>query len=107
MPRVSDIDDACGISTHHMFLSNCVVQVMRVWSLAAVLSLLAKHDTPRRRNAGWFRADLCGLNPAMHSVDSGGRLEVRVTFASRGKGSCGARVQVFGRECAVQRDRMN
>jgi hypothetical protein len=42
MPRVSDIDDACGISTHHLFLSNCVVQVMRVWSLAAVLSLLAK-----------------------------------------------------------------
>ena len=47
MPRVSDIDDACGISAHHMFLSNCVMQVMRVWSLAAVLSLLAKHDTPR------------------------------------------------------------
>ena len=44
VPRVSDIDDACSISTHHMFLSNCVVQVMRVWSLAAVLSLLAKHD---------------------------------------------------------------
>jgi hypothetical protein len=42
MPRVSDIDDACGISTHHMFLSKCVRQVMRVWSLAAVLSLLAK-----------------------------------------------------------------
>jgi hypothetical protein len=64
MPRVSDIDDACGISTHHMFLSNCVVQVMRVWSLAAVLSLLAKHDTPRRGSAAWFRADPCGLNPA-------------------------------------------
>ena len=42
MPRVSDIDDACGISAHHMFLSNCVVQVMRVWLLAAVLSPLAK-----------------------------------------------------------------
>ncbi len=30
-----------------MLLSNCVVQVMRVWSLAAVLrlSLLARHDT--------------------------------------------------------------
>ncbi len=42
MPRVSEIDGACGISTHHMFLSNCVVQVMRVWSLPAVLSLLAK-----------------------------------------------------------------
>jgi hypothetical protein len=64
MPCVSDIDDACGISTHHMFLSNCVVQVMRVWSLAAVLSLLAKYDTPRRGSAAWFRADPCGLNPA-------------------------------------------
>ena len=42
MPHVSGIDDACDISAHHMFLSNCVVQVMRVWSLAAVLSLLAK-----------------------------------------------------------------
>ena len=63
MPRVSDIDNACGISAHHMFLSNCVVQVMRVWSLAAVLSPLAKHDTPRRGNASWFRADPCGLNP--------------------------------------------
>jgi hypothetical protein len=63
MPRVSDIDNACGISAHHMFLSNCVVQVMRVWSLPAVLSPLAKHDTPRRGNASWFRADPCGLNP--------------------------------------------
>ncbi len=63
MPRVSDIDYACGISAHHMFLSNCAMQVMRVWSLAAVLSLLAKHDTPRRGNASWFRADPCGLNP--------------------------------------------
>ena len=42
MPRASDIDGACGISAHHMFLSNCVVQVMRVWSLPAVLSPLAK-----------------------------------------------------------------
>ena len=42
MPRVSGIDDACGISAHHMFLSNCVMQVMRVWSLPAVLSPLAK-----------------------------------------------------------------
>ena len=42
MPRVSGIDDACGISAHHMFLSNCVVQVMRVWSLPAFLSPLAK-----------------------------------------------------------------
>jgi hypothetical protein len=33
MPHVSGIDDSCGISAHHMFLSNCVVQVMRVWSL--------------------------------------------------------------------------
>ena len=42
MPRVSGIDDACGISAHHMFLSNCVMQVMRVWSLPAFLSPLAK-----------------------------------------------------------------
>jgi hypothetical protein len=63
-PRVSGIDDAYGISTEHIFLSNCVVQVMRVWSLPAVLSLLAKHDTPQRGNASWFRADPCGLNPA-------------------------------------------
>ena len=42
MPHVSGIDDACDISAHHMLLSNCVVQVMRVWSLAAVLSPLAK-----------------------------------------------------------------
>jgi hypothetical protein len=63
MPRVSDIDYACGILAHHMFLSNCVMQVMRVWSLAAVLSLLAKHDTPRRGNASWFRADPRGLDP--------------------------------------------
>ena len=42
MPRVSDIDYACGILAHHMFLSNCVMQVMRVWSLPALLSLLAK-----------------------------------------------------------------
>jgi hypothetical protein len=25
MPHVSDIDDASGISAHHMFLSNCGV----------------------------------------------------------------------------------
>ena len=43
----------------------------------------------------------------MHGHDSGGRLEVPVTSASRGKGSCGARAQLYGRECAVQRDRMN
>ena len=42
MSRVSGIDDARGISAHHMFLSNCVMQVMRVWSLPAVLSPLAK-----------------------------------------------------------------
>ena len=48
MPRVSGIDDAYCISVHLMFLSNCVVQIMRVWSLPALLSLLAKHDTPRR-----------------------------------------------------------
>ena len=65
MPSVSGIDDAYCISVHLMFLSDCVVQVMRVWSLAAVLSLLAKNDTPRRGNAGWFRADPCGLNVAV------------------------------------------
>ncbi len=48
MPHVSVIDDACGISAHHMFLSNCVVQVMRVWSLPAVLSPLAKQHIRRR-----------------------------------------------------------
>ena len=42
MSRVSGIDEAYGISAHHMFLSNCVMQVMRVWSLPAVLSPLAK-----------------------------------------------------------------
>ena len=107
MPRVSDIDDACGISAHYMFLSNCVVQVMRVWSLAAVLSLL--RSTIRRGEgtlAGSAQIHVASIQ-TMHSVDSGGRPEVRVTSASRGKGSCGARVQVFGRECAVQRDRMN
>ena len=43
----------------------------------------------------------------MHCLDSGGRLEVRLSSVTRGKGACGARVQVFGRECAVQRGRMN
>ena len=43
----------------------------------------------------------------MHFLDSGGHLEVRGRSASRGKGSCGARVQVFGRECAVHRDRID
>ena len=43
-PRVSGIDDAYGISTEHIFLSNCVMQVMRVWSLPALLSLLAASD---------------------------------------------------------------
>ena len=42
MPHASDIDNACGISAYHMFFSNCVVQVMRVWSLPAFLSPLAK-----------------------------------------------------------------
>ena len=40
----------------------------------------------------------------MHSLDSGRRLEVRVTSASRGKGSYVARVQAFGRECTIQRN---
>ena len=51
MPNASDIDDAYGISAHHMFLSNCVVQVMRVWSLPALLLLLAKHRCTLRRHA--------------------------------------------------------
>ena len=51
MPNASDIDDAYGISAHHMFLSNCVVQVMRVWSLPALLLLLAKHGYTLRRHA--------------------------------------------------------
>ena len=51
MPNASDIDDAYGILAHHMFLSNCVVQVMRVWSLPAVLSPLAKHGYTLRRHA--------------------------------------------------------
>jgi len=42
MPRVSDIDDAYDISARYILLSNCVVQVMRVWSLPAFLSPLAK-----------------------------------------------------------------
>ena len=107
MPRVSDIDDACGISTHHMFLSNCVMQVMRVWSLAAVLSL--PRSTIRRGEGalpGSAQIHVASIQP-MHFLDSGGRLEVRGTSASRGKGSCGARVQVFGRECAVHRDRID
>ena len=42
LQHAARVDDACGISTHHMFLSNCVVQVMRVWSLPALLLPLAK-----------------------------------------------------------------
>ena len=42
MARLSGIDDAYGISVHYMFLSKCAMQVMRVWSLLAVLSPLAK-----------------------------------------------------------------
>ena len=49
-PRVSGINDAYGISTEHIFLSNCVLQVMRVWSLPALLSLLAASD-PKIRSA--------------------------------------------------------
>ena len=64
MPRVSGIDGAYDISAHNISLSNSVVQVMRVWKLPALLSPLAKHDTPRRGNASWFRAEPCGLNPA-------------------------------------------
>ena len=45
MPCVSGIDDAYGISlisAHYILLSNCVVQVMCVWSLPALISHLAK-----------------------------------------------------------------
>ena len=51
MPNASDIDDAYDISAHHTFLSNCVVQIMRVWSLPALLLLLAKHRYTLRRHA--------------------------------------------------------
>ena len=43
----------------------------------------------------------------MQFLDSGSRLEVRVTSASRGKGSYVARVQAFGRECTIQRNRID
>jgi len=43
----------------------------------------------------------------MHCLDSGDRVEVRLSSATRGKGACGTRVQVFGRERAAQRDRIN
>ena len=43
----------------------------------------------------------------MHCLDSGDRLEVRLSSATRGKGACGTRVQVFGRERAAQRNRIN
>ncbi len=42
MPSVSDIDDAYDISARYILPSNCVVQVMRVWSLPVLLSPLAK-----------------------------------------------------------------
>jgi hypothetical protein len=54
MPRVSDVDCACGILAHHMFLSSCVMQVMRAWSPAAVLCFW--RSTIRRgpaAAAGW------------------------------------------------------
>ena len=63
MPRVSGIDDACGISAHHMFLSNCVVQVMRVWSLPAFLSPLAKQHIRHgvtQRTAYRISNGICG-----------------------------------------------
>ena len=60
------IRPSCSLqqSAHHMFLSNCVVQAMRVWWLPAVLSPLAKHDTPRRGSASgcqWVRSGLRGV----------------------------------------------
>ncbi len=51
----SDIDDASGISTHHivlhMVLSNCVVQVMRVWSFPAASAEDEDRDISARRLA--------------------------------------------------------
>ena len=44
---------------------------------------------------------------AIRFLDSGGRVEARVTSASRGKGSYVARVQAFGRECTIQRNRID
>jgi hypothetical protein len=50
MPRVSDIDGAYGISAHHTMIigfsrtASCLLQVMRVWSLQALLSPLAKQQ---------------------------------------------------------------
>ena len=96
MARLSDIDDAYGISVHYMFLSKCAMQVMRVWSLPALLSLLAKHDTPRRGTlAGSAQIHVAPIQP-IRFLDSGGRVEARVTSASRGKGSYVARVQACG-----------
>ena len=43
---------------------------------------------------GFAQIHVASIQP-MHFLDSGGRLEVRGTSASRGKGSCGTRVQVF------------
>ena len=53
--------------------------------------------------AGSAQSHVASIQP-MHSLDSGRRLEVRVTSASRGKGSYVARVQAFGRECTIQRN---
>ena len=55
--------------------------------------------------AGSAKTHAASTQP-MHSRDSGSRLEVHVTSTSRGNGSYVARVQAFGQECTIQRDRM-
>ena len=110
MPRVSGIDDACGISTHHMFLSNCVVLASHARLVApsrAITSGEARYAAARERCLVPRRPMWPQSSPCISSSDLGRRLEVRVTSASRGKGSYVARVEAFGRECTIQRDRMN
>jgi hypothetical protein len=62
MPRVSGwpvachadpsgMDDAHGISAHHIFLSSCVVRCMRVCSLPALLSEAAGRSAAQGRRA--------------------------------------------------------
>jgi len=51
MLRVSDIDDACDISARYILFSNCVVQVMRVWSLPVLLIASGEATYTLRRHA--------------------------------------------------------
>jgi hypothetical protein len=78
--------------------------------LVACSRAIASGESTIRRSEGGLpgsaQIHVASIQP-MHFIDSGSRLEVRGTPASRGKGSCGARVQVSGRECAAQRDRIN